>query len=381
MKPFYIPNALISATEKVILSHPKTARVISPLSASDLKNLVLTIDGKELAELPLFARTVSLRQRMALCTYLPSNAYEVSLEKITLVLSSNMSVSMFQMLFDIWQNHPRCKEVLSLLGKKAMEAAYQSSLPISGELLAAWAQSPVPLYAVALTCRDKGKGVLFLERLNSMGFSMHKPLATACFSQYLQHANITTFQAEGDKAISTLLSNVDTAQQARILLRLLGCCKGNPSLLLTFRDVYDYAYRLWGEPHTIRFPKGEEALLPTYRWWYNYQQIQRAFRGDRRRINYWKQYLHLCTCVRNEKHSMLIMHYGSAVVTEFEVQGAVYIFEKEYFKRTVAPRLYTTSSTMLKSWLVNHSAYKSREMHMANWERKQTLALRINHII
>lgn len=381
MKPFFIPNALIAATEKVRQAHPKTAWVVEALSAQDLKALVLAIDEKELALLPAFAMTLSLRQRTALCGYLPLNTYKVSLEKVQYVLSSNMTLSMYQRLFELWEDAPSCKEVLSLLGQTAKNPTYQTALPIPGTVMVAWAQSPNPFYAVAITCQDRGQGVHFLDCLKSAGLSAHKSLAMACFAAFLQRGKLAVFQKEGDDVVSTLLANLPTAQQRQILMQLLFCCKENPSLLGAFHELYNHAYRLWGEPNVSKFPQGRQWEYDTYLWWYNYRQIQIAFHGQKRRIQYWKQYLHLCTCQRRSTHSMLVMHYATNVVIEFEEMGPVYIFDKDYFDVVVELQLKSLNTQNLKSWLKNFSNYKSREVHQIKWEYAQTSALRRCRVI
>lgn len=78
---------------------------------------------------------------------------------------------------------------------------------------------------------------------------------------------------------------------------------------------------------------------------------------------------------------MLVMRFGERVVTEFEIQGPVYIYSSDYFNRVVTAQMGMHSTPMLKSWMFNHSDYLSRETHMANWEIKQYAELRRQGVI
>ena len=381
MKQFIVPNALIGVVQKVVTDHPHSAPPMNSMSPASLRELVLQINKKRANELPIFAFTVSKREIIALCEYLPLNTYDVMLSKIAQVILVRMSPATYNHLLDIWNDHPQCQEILSLLSAAAKNPLHIEDSKIKPHLLISWSQATQPLHAVARTCKDIGTGRCFLDQISSVGIHPHKLLAQICYALLMEHSTLLEFQSEGDVLLSSMLSNCQISNQSRILYRLLTCCKNDQSALIFFSRTYEAAFALWGVPNADKFPSAQQAEYKVYLWWYNYHQISVAFKGDKRRIDYWKQYLHLCECSRNKKHAMLIMRYGQHTVTEFEDMGPVYIFAGSYFDSDVILQLQSMKTSELKSWLFNFSSKYSRETHLQNWEQKQNIALRKYGII
>ena len=383
MKP-YVPNRIIQALQTVIKEHPLVATAPGAISDSALKELVLLIDSKPMDELEGFSALVSRRESGALCRYIGNNIYKVDLGKIARVISFCMNPDNYKTLFLSWQQNPSCFEALSLLGTFDEPKYRGEEFPVKQGLLNAWSKARYPITAIAQTSTDIGKGRYFSDRLSSIGLMPESVLGERCYREFFCRATIPQFEAEGDHKLWDVLCKCEKRMQMEILLHLLKFGeKAERQLLPSLKETYQKAYALWGTPNIKTFPMGNQKAFETYTWWYNYYQMASAFGkdADRRRINFWKQYLHKCTCSRVHKHSMLVMDFGQYIVTEFEVMGAVYIFDVPYYLKNVAIKMRAHNTVDFKSWLYNYAEHKDRQTHKSGWEFNQTHVLRRFHII
>ena len=208
-------------------------------------------------------------------------------------------------------------------------------------------------------------------------------LGQLCYQQFFRIATIPQFAEEGDHKLWDVLCQSDKNLQEQILIHLLSFGEKVETLLPSLKETYHKAFSLWKEPNSHYFPQEHQKAFGIYTWWYNYYQMASAFGkdADYRRINYWKQHLHKCTCSRFHKHSLLVMDFGKYIVTEFEGMGAVYIFDVPYFNKYVAVKMRVHNTVDFKSWLFNEAEHKNRQTHSPNWESNQTWVLRKFHII
>ena len=376
----YAPNQLIRAVEQIAREHPLAGEPMAAISSDVLEKLVRRIDCCLPENLHIIAKTLTKRQCQSLCVYLPENIYHVNLSKIKTVLSSRIDSPCFWVLFRQWQKYPNCEECLSLLGEHDTEQYRPENFPVQIGLLKKWASASQPLLAIVHTVVDLGEGHNFIEKLSSLGIGSDTYLAVLCHWHFLCHANAEHFTAESDSGIVSSIQDLNIDQQSSVLKQLLTCGSANYNFLIQFPKCYRLAYNIWGNPHEQKLT--ESSLLQTYTWWYNYYQLSETLHGDKRRINFWKEFLDRCECTRVVKHEMLVMRFGNRVVTEFETMGAVYIFTDEYYDSVVGPRISTCNATQIfKSWLFNHANYLSRETHMQNWESNQYDALKQYHVI
>ena len=375
----FAPNVLISVVDKISRDHPLVGEQRIDMRPDLLEALVKRIDQKEAGELETLAKPLTKRQIQSLCRYLPNNVYKVNLQKIAAVISFKMNPDCMMILFGQWQKYPGSEETLSLLGAHDTKEYRPDTFPIQMGLLQKWAAAAQPIMAVMRTVADMGKGEKFEQKLSSMGLQSDSNLANLCHVKYLCTATSQQFQAEGDDVIAQVLRKQDNQNQMTVLMRILACGAQDKQLLTKLRITYQVAHALWGEPDRNLF--GDSSLFDTYQWWYNYHQLVVSLGGDQRRIEFWKKYLDHCRCVRITQHQMLVMRFGDRVVTEFEIQGPVYIYSSDYFNRIVTAQMGMHSTPMLKSWMFNHSDYLSRETHMANWEIKQYAELRRQGVI
>lgn len=384
MKPLYVPNRIIYAVQTVEKEHPLVGTAPSAISDNALKELVLLIDSKPMKELEKFAALLSRREANALCRYIGHNAYKVDLKKVVQVIYFCMSPANYKTLFEVWERVPECSEALFLLGRFDDPKYREPDFPVQKGLLSAWAKSSMPIAAIAQTSTDIGQGRFFNERLRSIGLWPESALGKLCYQHFFCRASVTQFEQEGDYKLYEVLCQSDKQMQEQILIHLLNFGeKVEQKLLPSLKDTYQKAYALWKDPNSKFFPVGHQRAYETYTWWYNYYQMVSAFGkdADRRRINYWKQYLHKCTCSRVHKHAMLVMDFGQYIVTEFESMGAVYIFETSYYKETVTIKFRAHNTNDFKSWLYNYAAHKDRQTHTQRWEYNQTWSLRRFNII
>ena len=383
MKP-YVPNRMIYALVNVEKQHPLKGVASGAVSDSALEELVRLIDSKPFEELERFAGVVSRRESNALCRYLGNNVYKVDLKKIVQVIYFCMSPENYATLFRVWQQVPACTEVLFLLGRYDEPQYRGEDFPVPIGLLNAWSGASMPIVAVVQTSTDIGKGNLFYERLRSIGLEAEGTLGKLCYQHFFNRATVAQFAQEGDSRLYDVLCNSEKQVQENILVHLLNFGEqAERQLLPAMKNTYQRAFALWKEPSRHYFPHGHQKAYETNVWWYNYYQMASAFGKDTdyRRITYWKQYLHKCTCSRVSKHAMLVMDFGQLIVTEFEAMGAVYIFEAEYFSETVMIKSRAYNTSQFKSWLFNHSENKDRQTHTPGWEGNQTRVLRRFKII
>lgn len=375
----FAPNALIAAVEKISQAHPLIVEQQINMRPDLLEKLIRRIDQKAPEELESLAKTLTRRQIQSLCMYLPTNVYKADLHKISQVISFKLDPACMVILFRQWQKFPLSHETLSLLGKHDKKEYRPDSFPIKIGLLQKWATASQPIMAVMRTICDLGRGDNFIQKLLSMGFSADSSLAHLCHLKYLCNATSPQFLAEGDQTIAQVLRQQSNQDQIVVLMRILACGITNRQLLTKLPRTYEAAYAIWRVPN--RNVIQDNNLFSAYLWWYNYFQLVKSLGGDRRRIEFWKQYLDHCQCSRVTAHQMLIMRFGNRVVTEFEIQGPVYIYSSTYFDQFVTAQMNAHNTLMLKSWMFNHSEYLSRETHTSNWEIKQYAQLRHHNVI
>lgn len=384
MKPLYVPNRIIYAVQTVEKEHPLVGTAPSAITDNALKALVLLIDSKPMEELEKFASLVSRRESNALCRYIGHNAYKVDIKKIVQVIYFCMNPENYKTLFEVWERIPECTEALFLLGTFDDSKYREPDFPVQKGLLSAWAKSSMPIAAIAQTSTDIGKGSLFNERMRSIGLWPESALGKLCYQCFFCRASVAQIEQEGDRRLYEVLSQSDKQMQEQILIHLLNFGeKVEQKILPSFKNTYQKAYALWKEPSSKFFPADNQRAYETYTWWYNYYQMVSAFGKDvdRRRINYWKQYLHRCTCSRVHRHAMLVMDFGQYIVTEFESMGPVYIFDAPYYRGTVTIKFQAYNTVEFKSWLFNLASYKDRQTHTSKWEINQTWSLRKYKII
>lgn len=384
MKPLYVPNRIIYAVQTVEKEHPLIGTAPSAITDNALRELVLLIDSKPMEELEKFATLVSRREANALCRYIGHNAYKVDLKKIVQVVYFCMTPENYTTLFEVWERVPECSEALFLLGTFDDPKYREPDFPVQKGLLSAWAKSSMPIAAIAQTSTDIGTGDYFKERLRSIGLWSESALAKLCYQHFFCRASVAQFEQEGDNKLYEVLCQSEKQMQEQILIHLLNFGeKVEQKLLPAMKQTYQKAYALWKDPGSKFFPAGHQRAYETYTWWYNYSQMVSAFGrdADQRRINYWKRYLHKCTCSRVHKHAMLVMDFGEYTVTEFESMGAVYIFDTTYFRESVTAKFWAHNTNDLKSWLFNYAVKKDRQTHTQRWEYNQTRSLRRFNII
>ena len=375
----FAPNELIAAVDRIARQHPLVGEQVNDLRPELVEGLVRRIDQRAPEELEMLAKSLTRRQVQTLCLYLPNNVYQVDLQKISSVIGFKMTADCIAILFRQWQKYPRSQECLALLGQYDSEEFRPDSFPLKVGLMKKWATASQPLLAVTRTISDMGVGGNFFERTKSLGFRTDSNLVQFCYLLYLCNATVRQLQIEGDAQIAYVLSKQSNENQIKVFMRILTCGANQRQLLTQLPRTYSLAYAVWGVPDKNLF-KGND-LFNTYLWWYNYNQLIKSLNGDMRRIRFWQQYLDRCQCTRVTGHQMLIMRFGNRVVTEFEVQGPVYIYAADYFDGVVASKMNVYGTAGLKSWMFNYSDYLSRETHMANWESKQYTQLRSQRVI
>jgi hypothetical protein len=294
-----------------------------------------------------------------------------------------MNPDNYRTLFYGWQQSPDCSEALSLLGSFDNQNYRSNNISVQQGLLNAWAKARDPITAIAQTSTDIGAGNSFSERLQSIGLMPESVLGQQCYQQFFRIATIPQFFEEGDHKLWDVLCQSDKHLQEKILIHLLTFGEKAQTLLPSLKETYNKAFSLWKEPNSNYFPRENQKAFETYTWWYNYYQMASAFGKDTdyRRINYWKRFLHKCTCSRIRTHAMLVMDFGQYIITEFESMGPVYIFEAPYFKNFVTAKIYSKNTQEFKSWLYNNSNNRDRQVHSQSWEINQTRVLRKFHIV
>lgn len=378
----FSPTLLTKVVQVIQKEHPLAGQLQTELPTNTLRDLVFHIAELPSDELEAFAPLLTSRQRQSLCRYLATNSFRVPLGKIIHALDLSLDSGSFTILFQVWQRCPDCTPALRLLGKHDGPPVRPTQFPVPEGLLRQWSTADQPLDAVARSAALQKKNGSFEASFSALGLAADSLLYFYAFRRFLCQASGSDFALEGDQKLSRLLLQPSSQQdQQNILLRLLFCAQKDHNLLVPFDRTYSIAVNLWGPAESGTFPPNLPHLRAVYQWWQNYHQLSHALTGDSRRIDYWKQYLHLCTCMRNAKHKMLIFRFPQYVVTEFEDVGPVYLFTAAYYDHEVARQLHSSSTSNLKSWLYKCSAYLSRETHTTRWEWNQNYALRKNRVI
>lgn len=370
----YTPNALIAETQEVIKQHPVDGSVHAELSDLELRELLNRICKCAKEKLPVIALTLSKRQNLALAGYFPHNKYNKPEENIAAVLSLNMTPRIFQILFDGWQSFPRNYHLFRTLVENDTKAKRPQKLSVPIGRMNDWMKlwlseqdyfKAIQCYAVG----DSGSNLLFSERYKKSGLNPKSSLYINCYSAYLCDCSMKEYRAEGDALVSFgIRQAVNQTTGKAIMLNLLSKGEKSHDDLIAFARCYREIFNQYRTPRRESFPTME--TYRTYVWWYNYHMIVEGFNkdADRKRVEFWSQYLEKCTVSRLKKQQFLFMDFGKYVAVESEVMGTLYFYTKPYFEGTVKTYLALHTSQEGKSWMKNYSASVYDKAHRGYWQ-------------
>lgn len=380
----YMPNALISAGLEVAKKHPLDGTVSDPLTAEELKALIRLILHTPTVRLASFAETLTKREISALCDYIPKATERAVINKVAQVLTMIMKPSLYSGLLLSWQQFPANRDLLKLLAENAAVGNEVKGNTIDVSRFETWYTlsdhltaylSDVTRYIFGLTKTRSNLAAAF----EKAGLKMNSALYSCCLAQYMTECTFEELIRYDDFGIDQCIRNgIVPEMRNGIILNLLHCRQSDRKKLLSFQLCYRTIYNKYGIPQRNKFGANNQQEYSNYLWWYNYKALEEGFNhdADRRRINFWSNYMDRCNIMRLKSQQFIIMDFGGYCAVESETIGTLYFFKKAYFNETVHRYLRSHTAQEGKSWMKNYSDYAYNKTHRGRWEGEVPVMMR-----
>jgi hypothetical protein len=296
-----------------------------------------------------------------------------------------MTVNKYGRLFKGWQNFPRNRGLLLLLAKWASEPKYAQSIKIREGLFKQWIEAFDDEYNYYRTIQQSlvSERVLgerlFKDVFTERGLMISTVLYLNCYRSLLSSCSAKRLLLEGDVNIFSVINAAQKTEfSERVILNLLTSFSFNYELINDFSNCFVPVNRRYGEPDRSKFPEDGDEAYYVYRWWYNYRLVRESFNADadRRRVDFWTNYLDQCDMERIRANEFVVFDFGKYCVVESEVQGTMYIYETSYYFTDVQRRLLYDRKQECKSWMKNYSRPVYKKTHSGAWENYFSYQLR-----
>lgn len=379
----YMPNALISAGLEVAKKHPLDGTVNNPLTEEELKALLKLITETPSARMSSLAETLTGREIAALCDYFPKASNMHVINKVSQALSLIMKASLYSRLMMSWQQFPTNRNLLKLLSENASVGAEAGSTIAAGKF-ETWYQlsdqptdylSDVTKYIFALSKSRSG----LADAFRKAGLKKNSTLYQCCLGQHMSECTFDELIRYSDVDINNCIKNgIVLEMRNGIILNLLSCGKNDRRNLLKFHHCYRTIYGKLGIPERSKFGAENQQAYVNYLWWYNYKTLEEGFNhdADKRRINFWSNYMDRCNVTRLRSKQFIIMDFGNYSAVESETMGTLYFFENDYFHENVFRYLQYHKAAESKSWMKNYSSYSYKKTHLGRWEAEVPFYMR-----
>ena len=391
MIKYFVPNALMKTASEIKVEHSKKG-ARNALTDQELVALIERVNNTRYSALQLLALTLTPREKLALASYYPGNRFNKILEKLSLVLKHCMTVQIFDILAQGWQNYPRNKSLLWLISEYASEEQYYNILRIQPQEYINWKVSfdnPDKYYSDILKTIHSGESSLH-DGFRNRRMKTDSVLFDECVGMFMASCSWNELMKEGVPEVMRVIDKAHSRQKAKsIMLNALEKAEyvGKDNTILVFRSEANHLiespfsvfYKIFGEPKRERFPKDADRAFETYKYWHNYELLIASFNKeqDPRRVNFWKQYLARCDVRQYKTSQFLVMDFGNYVAVESEIIGTLYFYEKLYYQKEVMPILEREKKNYVKSWMKNHSYPTYTKVHSGQWETDVLLNMRI----
>ena len=395
MIKYFVPNALMKTASEIKVEHSKKgARNV--LTDQELVALIERVNDTKFSALQLLALTLTPREKLALASYYPGNRFNQILEKLSLVLKHCMTVQIFDILAQGWQNYPRNKSLLWLISDFASEDNYYNILRIRPQEYINWKvnfDNPDKYYSDILKTIHSGESSLH-DCFRNRRMKTDSVLFDECVGTFMASCTWDELMNEGVPEVMRVIEKAHSSQKAKnIMLNALEKAEyvGKNNTILAFsseanhliESPFSVFYKVFKEPKRERFPEDADRAFETYKYWHNYELLIASFNKeqDPRRVNFWKQYLARCDVRQYKTSQFLVMDFGNYVAVESEIIGTLYFYEKLYYQKEVMPILEREKKNYVKSWMKNYSYPSYTKIHNGQWETDVLLNMRIMHMV
>ena len=126
----YIPNALMKVAGDIAKEHSHESEHYV-LVDYELSALLDRINDTEDENIRLLAAALTPREKMSLAVYYPGNRFEKQLLKLRLIFRYCMTVSLYEVLVNGWQNFPRNRSLFWLIADFSFHDKYYDILKVT----------------------------------------------------------------------------------------------------------------------------------------------------------------------------------------------------------------------------------------------------------
>ena len=378
------PKKLEAAKDYIKSVHKEVGQERELESNSEtLRNLVFKIVMLEESKLASFSYTLNKTELNTLAGYIFTNQFGVDVSNIVDLLRIRCNDNIIQKVYVTWQrvfdNEAKTKRPLEKIAEdkillKAIEDLSEFSFV---NISKATSASDVLSYLKKDLKIEKLAGYEeYTEKLKHHAIEFNTRLGRVLLDMFYCYCDRRAFEnlqneAHGIQKLYDIVKNGDVEVQLGILKNML------LELPIESLAEFDILVPLFLKRTGYYGSSGFDASLQDvnekdirkYRTWINDSTFEDIFGHDANtdRKMFWKRYASQCDAERISQHDMVVMKFGSFVVIESKVMGAIYWYSTEYYLSWVKPYFkYKTSE--LKSWMKNVSAFHERRTHNGYWQ-------------
>lgn len=398
MKTSYTPSKLSAAAAQVRKEHPAS----SEIKNYSLDNIFLN-EIKHWAGLPKKdvdgeAITIPIRKIRLLANYVASNSLHLPLRNLTRIIFLRTNEDITRSLFVLWQDFFENQDLSDLLyhivqSKPEFAKKIISNTRLKNDILLQWFSGENAPHAVGKECMlwQKRERLQFAERLKTLGVMPSTLLGQRCIQEYITFCDRTGYLEISDRDMLLLLKKFSYRSIELFLQNILAELR-----IEDFQKYYRCGSYLrdtyTGIVGSGRYKKYFNVFSPDrelkYRRWLNYILIKDTFArsDDDARLQFWSQYVPYSLDVYKVSVSTsLVIEFEAYCVIEFfeTTQGALYIFQKDIFKKYIERYVMSRKNTELRHELYNslRDLCVERIVHHDGWQYKTRRYLMAHSII
>ena len=398
MKTSYTPSKLSAMVAQVRKEHPTSSEIKNyPLDNSFLNEI------RHWASLPKNdvdgeAITIPIRKIRLLGNYVASNSLHLPLRNLTRILFLRANEDIARSLFELWQDFFENQDLCYLLYRIVQDKPELAKKIISGtklenNILLQWFPSKNIPHTVGKECMlwQKRERLHFAERLKTLGVMPSTVLGQRCIQEYLTFCDRTGYLEIADRDMLPLLKKYSPQSIEMFLQNILTELR-----VEDFQKYYQCGSYLrdtyTGSAGSVKYKKYFNTFSPDrelkYRRWLNYILIKDTFvrSDDDARLQFWSQYVPYSMDVYKVSVSTsLVIEFEAYCVIEFfeTTQGALYIYQKDIFKKYIERYVMSRKNTELRHELYNslRDLCVERIVHRDGWQYKTSRYLMAHSII
>lgn len=357
MREYYYPRRLKSVRLEVEQSHKEKAKTVFDKEDNYLEELVKKIVSWRLERVIDNGEFLTEEDYHNLADYVPTNRFKVDISNILMLLDIHGTKEDWDKMFFGWQNnyHNNALRLFLANGIKTNQPCKDMLInngysPKKTE----WIKNQDVIDYLGSHLGNVRSMELFTSTLKEYGVIPNSRIYLKCLASFFLYCDKAAYKQKGDVAVAQLYSGYNQKEKQLFYKNFL--MKNSLDDLCKFQTVYERIRSIFKKKYDKdNFLKMldtlSKGLANKFLDWENLINLEIGFKGDRDRLNFWKQYA-LGHKVVNFNDYILYIDFGNYIVTErkLKADGPAYFYEKNYFKDVIEFKIRYYSDTKIKTF-------------------------------